>query len=75
MIPYLHNAFFKVLKPRLEQLATGKLGSWSRTLEHFPPFSLELVENIQRLSVPPKASGNQGYELFHGAHPTISKVC
>ena len=59
----------------IEQLSTGKLGSWSRTLEHFPPFSLELVENIQRLSVPPNASGNQGYELFHGAHPTISKVC
>ena len=59
----------------IEQLSTGKLGSWSRTLEHFPPFTLELVENIQRLSVPPNASGNQGYELFHGAHPTISKVC
>ena len=28
----------------IEQLSTGKLGSWSRTLEHFPPFPLELVE-------------------------------
>ena len=30
----------------IDQLSTRKLGSCSRTLEHIPPFTLELVEKI-----------------------------
>ena len=60
-----------VLKTRLGSLkaATENLNTWSRTRQHFPPLSQELVEkNIQRLSVTPNLSDNQEYALLHGAY-------